>query len=114
MPDGNFWFLFSYIDHGIKKLMSMPLVAKQAAVVALALWTIITEQSPPSILQTDNSSEFAGSVVDHVRRKMILDDAFMELVIKEVKMLWPEFQMVRGSPCHSESNGGVTADVAEW
>jgi hypothetical protein len=38
---------------------------------------------------------------------MLLDDDFMDLVIKEVKNLWPVCQMVRGSPRHSESNGGV-------
>jgi hypothetical protein len=40
---------------------------------------------------------------------MVLDDEFMELITIEVKMHWSESQMVRGSPCHSESNGGV-----EW
>ncbi len=38
---------------------------------------------------------------------MILDDDFIDLVIKEVKNFWPDCQMVRGSPRHSESNGGV-------
>ncbi len=107
LPDGDFHFFFKYIDHGIKKLTSMPLVAKLAASVALALLMIFTEQGPPSILQMDDGSEFAGSANDHVGCQMGLDDEFMELVIKEVKMLWPEVQLVKGSPCHSESNGGV-------
>ena len=38
---------------------------------------------------------------------MVLDDEFIDLVIKEVKNLWPECMMVRGSPRHSESYGGV-------
>jgi hypothetical protein len=38
---------------------------------------------------------------------MLLDDEFIDLVIKEVKNLWPDCQMVRGSPRHLESNGGV-------
>ena len=37
----------------------------------------------------------------------MLDDEFIDLVIKEIKNLWPECMMVRGSPHHSESNGGV-------
>jgi len=36
-----------------------------------------------------------------------LTDEFIDQVIKEVKNLWPECKMVRGSPRHSESNGGV-------
>ncbi len=37
----------------------------------------------------------------------MLEDEFIDLVIQELKNLWPECQMVRGSPRHSESNGGV-------
>jgi hypothetical protein len=47
-----FIFFFYYIDHGIKKFTSMPLIAKRAESVALVLLTIFTEQFPPSILQT--------------------------------------------------------------
>ncbi len=65
----------------------MPLVAKRAASVALALLTIFTEEGPPSILQTDNGSEFSGSANDYIGHRMVLDDEFMELVIEEVKML---------------------------
>jgi hypothetical protein len=85
----------------------MPLVAKLAASVALAPLTFFTEQGPTSILQTDNGSEFSGSTNDQAGHQMLLDDEFMELVIKEVKNLWPKCQMVWGSPCHSESNSGV-------
>jgi hypothetical protein len=46
MPDGDFQFLLNYIDHGIKKLTSIPLVAKQAASIALALLMIFTKQGP--------------------------------------------------------------------
>jgi hypothetical protein len=38
---------------------------------------------------------------------MVLDDNYVDLVIKELKNLWPECVMVRGSPRHSESNRGV-------
>jgi len=37
----------------------------------------------------------------------VLDNDYVDLVIKELKNLWPECVMVRGSPRHSESNGGV-------
>jgi hypothetical protein len=107
MPDGDFQFLLNCIDHGIKKLASIPLVAKWAASVALRLLTIFTKQGPPTILQTDNGSKFPKSVSNHVGRQMLLDDGFMELVMKEVKNLWPECKPVLGSPYHSEPNGGV-------
>jgi hypothetical protein len=38
---------------------------------------------------------------------MVLEDKFIDLIIKELKNLWSECQMVRGSPRHSESNVGV-------
>jgi hypothetical protein len=43
MPDGIFKYLLKYIDHGMKKLTSIPLAAKQATSVAVALLTIFTE-----------------------------------------------------------------------
>ena len=107
MPDGSFKYLLNYIDHGVKKLTSIPLTSKRAVSVAFALYCIFTEQGPPSILQTDNGGEFSGHAHDHIGRRMVLDDEFVDMVIKEVKNFWPECMMVRGSPRHSESNGGV-------
>ena len=107
MPDGEFKFLLNYIDHGIKKLTSIPLVAKRASAAAYALLTIFTEQGPPSILQADNGGEFSGSAMDHEDRRLFLEDEYVDEIISEVRMIWPECQLVRGSPRHSESNGGV-------
>jgi hypothetical protein len=107
MPDGAFKFLLNYIDHGVKKLTCIPITSKRASCVAFALFTIFTETGPPSILQTDNGGEFSNHAHDHVGRRLVLEDEFIDLVIQELKNLWPECQMVRGSPRHSESNGGV-------
>ena len=107
MPDGPFKYLLNYIDHRVKKLMSIPLTSKRAASVAFALFTIFTEQDPPSILQTDNGGEFLNHAHNNVGLCMTLDDEFIDLVIKEIKNLWLQCKMVRGSPRHSESNGGV-------
>ena len=74
MPDGEFEFLLNYIDHGVKKLTSIPIVAKRASTVALALFTIFTEQGPPQILQADNGREFFGSARDSNDRRVELDD----------------------------------------
>jgi hypothetical protein len=107
MPDGSFKYLLNYIDHGVKKLTSVALTSKRAVSVAFALYGIFTEQGPPSILQTDNGGEFAGHAHDHVGKRLVLEDDFIDMVIKELRNFWPECMMVRGSPRHSESNGGV-------
>ena len=73
MPDGEFKFLLHYIDHDIKKLTSVPLFAKHALSVAVALLGIFTEQGPPSILQTDSGGEFSGSTTNHYGRCLLLD-----------------------------------------
>ena len=54
MPDGVFNYLLNYIDHGVKRLTSIPLASKHASSVAFALFTIFTEIGPPRVLQTDN------------------------------------------------------------
>jgi hypothetical protein len=107
MPNGDFKYLLTYIDHGIKKLTCIPLANKQALCVAFALFTIFTEQGPQIILQTNNGGEFSGHANNYVGRRKLLDDKFIDLIIKEVKNFWPDCQMVRGSPRHSESNEGV-------
>jgi hypothetical protein len=107
MPDGVFNYLLNYIDHGVKMLVSIPLASKRASAVAFALFTIFTEIGPPMMLQTDNGGEFSNHAHDHVGIALLLEQDFIDVVIKELKNLWPECQMVRGSPRHSESNGGV-------
>ena len=84
MPNGSFVFLLNYIDHGVKKLTCIPLVAKRPSTIAFALLNIFTKQGPPSILQTDNGGEFSGHAHNHVGRRMVLEDEFIDLVIKEL------------------------------
>jgi hypothetical protein len=91
----------------VKKLTLIPLSGKQASSVAFLLLTIFTKQDPPSILQTNNGGEFSNHAHDHVGHRMVLEDKFIGLAIKELKNLWPKCQMVRGSLRHSESNGGI-------
>jgi hypothetical protein len=85
MPDGAFKFLLNYIDHGVKKLTCIPITSKRASCVAFALFTIFTETGPPSILQTDNGGEFSNHAHDHVGRRLVLEDKFIDLVIHEQK-----------------------------
>lgn len=71
METSNF---FSTIDHGVKKLTSIPIIAKRASCVAVALLTIFTEQGPPAILQADNGREFFGSAKSGEDRRVELED----------------------------------------
>jgi hypothetical protein len=91
----------------MKKLTSIPLVFKKASSVAYAPVTIFTEQGPPSILQTDNGGEFSGAANDSTGIRMCLEDDFVDQVIKEVKLIWPEVLMVR-VPLDIQSQMGVS------
>ena len=88
-------------------LISIPIVSKCASAVAFALFTIFTHIGTPKVLQSDNGREFSNQALDYAGRALLLDDDYIDLVITEIKNLWPECQMVRGSPRHSESNGSV-------
>lgn len=70
------------------------------------------------ILQTNNGREFSGAASTSKQRRSDrqneavgsdchLSGRFVDEVITEVRKLWPGSHMVRGSPRHSESNGGV-------
>ena len=113
MADGNFKFLLNYIDHGVKFLFSVPLVAKRASCIALALYHVFCIIGPPMILQTDNGGEFSGIATSSKQRKndqmfqSKISDELLAEVVSEIRKLWPESRMVTGTPRHSESNGGV-------
>ncbi len=67
------------------------------------------QYGPQMILQSDNGREFSGATMtarEH-RCHVGLDPALLDQVIVELKQLWPDYRMVRGSPRHSKSNGGV-------
>lgn len=105
MPDGSFNFLLNYVDHGIKFVFSKPIKFKRASCIAVALLEIFTIIGPPMILQSDNGREFSGAAM--TSRQLRLSDQDIDDIISEIKKLWPECRMVRGSPRHSQSNGGV-------
>ncbi|MGA1646391.1 MAG: hypothetical protein ACO4AV_15605, partial [bacterium] len=126
MPDGEFKYLLNYIDHGCKFLFSVPIVRKRASCVAQALLQIFSIIGPPCILQSDNGTEFSGAALTKKQKKDMekthteeseggsevgkeesLTDEELTKVIGEVNQLWPDCLMVRGSPRHSQSNGGV-------
>ena len=110
MPNGEFRFLLNYVDHGVKFLFSIPLTRKRASCIAIALLEIFTLIGPPMILQSDNGLEFSGAAMtsrEHRGLCVGLNAEELNEVINEIKLLWPECRMVRGSPRHSPSNGGV-------
>jgi len=111
MPNGEFRFLLNYVNHGVTFLFSIPLTRKQASCIAIALLEIFTLIGPPMILQSDNCLEFSGTAMtSHEHRGFCVGLSAEELneVINEIKLLWPEeCRMVRGSPRHFPSNGGV-------
>ncbi len=113
MPDGNFSLLMNYINHSVKFLFCIPQACKRASCIAIALLEIFTVIGPPMILQSDNGHEFNTAAMT---RKQVgefcckfvgLTDLELSEVITEVRQLWPKCRMVRGSPRHSPSNGGV-------
>ena len=112
MPDGSFRFLLNYIDHGVKFLFSIPIVHKTASCIAIALLQIFTMIGPPMILQSDNGAEFHGAAMNDRQRKLYgslvtLTKNDLAAIITEMKQMWPKCRMVRGSPRHFQSNGGV-------
>jgi hypothetical protein len=68
---------------------------------------------PPMILQLDNGNEFntvamtIKQVSEYYGKLVGLTELELLEVITEVRQLWPKCRMVRGSPHHSPSNGGV-------
>jgi hypothetical protein len=65
------------------------------------------------ILQSDNRHEFNTAAMTWTQvngfcgKLVQLTDFELFTIITEVRQLGPECQMVRGSPRHSPSNGGV-------
>ena len=107
MPEGHFKHLMKYQDLGKKLLISTPMVAKKANCVAYAAMEIFTLIGPPIILQCDNGREFRDMVRNSSDQNIPLYYQFIDDVIRNIKNLWPEVQMVSGSQCRSESNSGT-------
>ena len=107
MPDGIFKYLLNYIDHGVKFLWSVPLVAKRASCIALALYELFCTIGAKEFsgLATTNKQRHRDEAV--VGKKSEITSELLTEVVTEVRNLWPECIMVMGTPRHSESNGGV-------
>jgi hypothetical protein len=89
MPNGVFKWIMVYQDHLTKYCVLRPLTSKRASEVAYQLMDIFLLFGAPHILQSDNGTEFT------------------DLVITELKLMWPELLMVHGKPRHPQSQGSV-------
>jgi hypothetical protein len=93
MPNGHFYFLMNYIDHGVKFFFSIPLTCKHASCITIAFLEIITVIGPPMILQSDNGNEFntvamTRKQVGECHGKLVgLTDLELSEVITEVRQL---------------------------
>ncbi|XP_035219509.1 KRAB-A domain-containing protein 2-like [Stegodyphus dumicola] len=87
-PDGEFKFILNYQDHLTKFILLRALKSKRAE-VAYQLLDVFTTISAPSVLQSDNGTEFANQVIN------------------ELKNMRPELKLVHGKPRNSQSQGPV-------
>ena len=104
MADGEYKYILNYQDHGIKDAYAEPLKTKTVLEITFALiriWKII---GPPKILHSDNGREFSNLAN---MKGVALTEAELELVIEEIRWLWPGTMTVKGRPRHSQSQGGI-------
>ncbi|KRZ67856.1 KRAB-A domain-containing protein 2 [Trichinella papuae] len=78
MPDGDFKFIMTYLNHFAKFCILSPLKSKQAEEVASKLLEIFFTFSCSGILQSDNGRVFSNAI------------------ISELKICWPELKLVTG------------------
>ena len=89
MGKNSFKWILVYQDHLTKFVILRSLTSKRAIEVAHHLLDIFLLLGAPSILQSDNGSEFTAAV------------------IQELKTVWPELVIVHGKPRHPQSQGSV-------
>lgn len=85
----DFKFILNYQDHLSKFIVLKALTTKTAVEVAHKLLDIFCLLGTPTVLQSDNSKEFVNGVLN-------------ELIV-----LWPETRIAHGKPRHSQSQGSV-------
>ncbi|XP_076045792.1 KRAB-A domain-containing protein 2-like [Oratosquilla oratoria] len=89
LPDGDFKYIMTYANHFSKFCVLRPLTSKRAEEVAANLLDIFLTFGAPAILQSDNGREFVNAI------------------IAELSVLWPELKLVTGRPRHPQSQGAV-------
>ena len=89
LPDGGFKYIMTYVNHFSKFCVLRPLQSKRAEEVAFHLLDIFLTFGAPCILQSDNGREFVNNV------------------LSELSILWPNLKLVTGRPRHPQSQGAV-------
>ena len=87
MTHMNYKWIMVYQDHLTKFCVLRFLTSKHAAEVAYQLMDVFLLFSAPTILQSDNGSEFTANI------------------ITELKQLWPDMKLVHGTSRHPQSQG---------
>ena len=85
MAHMNYNWIMVYQDHLTKFCVLRSLTSKHAAEVAYQLVDVFLLFGAPTILQSDNGSEFTTNI------------------ITELKQLWPDMKLVHGKPRHPQS-----------
>ena len=85
----DYRFIMVYQDHLTKYVLLNPLKTKRAEEVAYHLLNIYLDFGAPILLHSDNGREFVNQV------------------ISDLHLMWPEAKIVHGKPRHSQSQGSV-------
>ena len=88
-PDGDLKWILAYQDCLTKFVQLRPVTSKRAPEIAYQLLDIFSIFGAPSILQSDNGTEFVNSV------------------ITELSAMWDGLKIEHGKPRHSQSQGSV-------
>ena len=89
MCQGQHKWIIMYQYYLTKFCILHPLTSKRTSEVGYQLLDIYLLRGAPSVLQSDNGSEFT------------------EQVIAELKQMWPDLVIVHGKPKHPQSQGSV-------
>jgi len=89
MSHNNYKWIMNYQDHLTKFVVLRTLTSKRASEVASELLDIFLMFGAPSVLQSDNGTEFTAQIIN------------------ELKELWPELVIVHGKPRHPQSQGSI-------
>jgi hypothetical protein len=87
--DGPWNWIMNYQDHHTKFCVQRALTQKCAKDVAANLIEIFLTFSAPGLLQSDNGREFVNKVID------------------EMKLLWPNLKITNGRARHPQSQGSI-------
>ena len=66
LPDGDYKYILTYVNHFTKFCVLSPLKSKRAEEVAQTLLPVFLTFGAPAVLQSDNGREFVNSVISEL------------------------------------------------